>query len=60
MYNRIMTDEEQQILEQVQKERPEEFYCDNCEFYPIVPVHGHFECPNCHYKTKCCEGVALD
>ena len=55
-----MTDEEQTIFEEVAKERPAEFYCDNCEYYPIIPVHGHFECPQCHYKTKCCEGAALD
>lgn len=35
-------------------------FCDNCEFYPIIPVHGHFECPRCHMLTKCCEGIALD
>lgn len=35
-------------------------FCDNCEFYPIIPVHGHFECPRCHMPTKCCEGIAQD
>jgi len=41
------------------KQSPE-FFCDNCQFYPIAPVHGHFECPQCGYKSKCCEGAALD
>lgn len=52
--------EEQQIFDEAVKQRSPEFFCDNCEYYPIVPVHGHFECPNCHYKSKCCEGMALD
>lgn len=55
-----MNNEEQEIYNEVIKERPAEFYCDNCEYYPIVPVHGHFECPRCHYKTKCCEGAPQD
>jgi len=55
-----MQDEEQQVYEELVKEKIPEFFCDNCEFYPIVPVHGHFECPQCHYKSKCCEGMALD
>lgn len=36
---------------------PVEYVCDACGFYPILPVHGHFECPKCRYKTKCCEGM---
>lgn len=35
----------------------DEYFCEMCEYYPIYPVHGHFECPKCHYKTKCCEGA---
>lgn len=33
-----------------------EYFCEVCGFYPLFAVHGHFECPECHYKTKCCEG----
>lgn len=35
-----------------------DFICEVCGFYPLVPVHGHFECSRCRYKTKCCEGAA--
>jgi len=38
----------------------QELFCDACNYYPIIPVHGHFECPGCHMPTKCCEGMALD
>ena len=34
-----------------------DYFCEVCDFYPLVPVHGHYECPRCHYKTKCCEGA---
>lgn len=34
-----------------------EYFCEMCEFYPLQPVHGHYECPQCGYKTKCCEGA---
>ncbi len=54
-----MNDEEQKILADVQKEMSEEFFCEMCGHYPLVPVHGHFECPECRYKTKCCEGGPL-
>ncbi len=37
-----------------------DYFCELCGHYPLIPVHGHFECPQCHYKTKCCEGMALD
>jgi len=37
-----------------------EYFCELCGHYPLIPVHGHFECPSCRYKTKCCEGMALD
>lgn len=37
-----------------------EYFCELCGFYPLVPVHGHYECPQCYYKTKCCEGMALN
>jgi len=40
--------------------RPAEYFCEVCGFYPLIAVHGHFECPQCRYKTKCCEGMALD
>jgi hypothetical protein len=36
-----------------------EYFCELCGFYPLMPIHGHYECPQCHYKTKCCEGMAL-
>ena len=39
---------------------PLEYFCEVCGHYPIVAAHGHFECPMCRYKTKCCEGMALD
>lgn len=51
-----MTDEEKQVYDEVRKERSEEFFCELCGYYPLIPVHGHFECPQCRYKTKCCEG----
>lgn len=35
----------------------QEYFCEVCEYYPLYPVHGHYECPQCHYKTKCCEGA---
>lgn len=34
-----------------------EYFCEVCDYYPLVAVHGHFECPKCRYKTKCCEGA---
>lgn len=34
-----------------------EYFCEVCEYYPLYPVHGHYECPKCFYKTKCCEGI---
>lgn len=34
-----------------------EYFCEVCEYYPLIPVHGHYECPRCRYKTKCCEGA---
>ncbi len=34
-----------------------DYFCEVCGFYPLIPMHGHFECPECHYKTKCCEGA---
>jgi hypothetical protein len=30
--------------------------CDNCVAYPLMPVHGHYVCPECKLPTKCCEG----
>lgn len=44
-----------------QKNDPEtcslEYFCELCGFYPLIPVHGHYERPECRYKTKCCEGA---
>lgn len=37
-----------------------EYFCEYCAFYPLRPVHGHYECPRCGYKTKCCEGAPQD
>jgi hypothetical protein len=34
-----------------------EYFCEMCDYYPLYPVHGHYECPQCFYKTKCCEGA---
>ena len=34
-----------------------DYFCEMCEYYPLHPVHGHYECPQCGYKTKCCEGA---
>jgi hypothetical protein len=42
------------------RERAPELFCDNCGHYPIMPVHGHFVCPECKMPTICCEGMALD
>jgi hypothetical protein len=52
-----MNQEEIEVIEAYQKEHPQEFFCELCGFYPLIPVHGHFECPQCRYKTKCCEGA---
>lgn len=41
------------------KEKSPELFCDNCGYYPIEPVHGHFMCPSCHMPTKCCEGMPV-
>ena len=30
--------------------------CDACGHYPLVAEHAHYICPQCGYKTKCCEG----
>jgi hypothetical protein len=37
-----------------------EYFCEMCDYYPLYPVHGHYECPQCRYKTKCCEGAPQD
>ena len=37
-----------------------DYFCEMCEYYPLIAVHGHYECPQCHYKTKCCEGAPQD
>lgn len=42
------------------KERSPALFCDNCGYYPIEPVHGHFMCPACHLPTKCCEGAPIE
>jgi hypothetical protein len=42
------------------KEKSPYLFCDNCGFYPIEPVHGHFVCPDCHMPTKCCEGAPAE
>ena len=51
-------------LQQNNKTEPKtcslEYFCEACDYYPLLPVHGHYECPQCHYKTKCCEGMALN
>lgn len=46
-------------LEMVMEKSPE-LFCDNCGFFPIEPVHGHFMCPSCRIPTKCCEGMPID
>lgn len=55
-----MDDDGIALYEELVGERSPEFFCDNCGFYPIQPVHGHFMCPSCHMPTKCCEGMPLD
>ncbi len=35
----------------------DEYFCEVCGHYPLTPIHGHFECLKCRYKTKCCEGA---
>ena len=37
-----------------------EYFCEMCDYYPLYPVHGHYECPQCFYKTKCCEGAPAE
>jgi hypothetical protein len=64
-YNESMTDDDQAstetgIFEQLVKEQIPELFCDNCGYYPIEPVHGHFMCPSCHMPTKCCEGMPIE
>lgn len=46
--------------EELVKEKSPYLFCDNCEFYPIEPVHGHFVCPKCFNQTRCCEGAPAD
>jgi Zn finger protein HypA/HybF involved in hydrogenase expression len=48
------------VYQELIQEKSPEFFCDNCGHYPIVPVHGHFVCPECKMPTKGCEGVGLD
>lgn len=48
------------VYEELVKEKSPEFFCDYCGHYPIEPVHGHFQCPECRQVTKCCEGMPLD
>lgn len=54
----MMDAEEGKTLEAVQSDKTcsLEYFCEVCEHYPLHPVHGHYECPKCFYKTKCCEG----
>ena len=52
--------EEVDVYAELVKEKSPEFFCDNCGFYPIEPVHGHFMCPACHMPTKCCEGIPAE
>ncbi len=37
-----------------------EYFCEVCDYYPLYPAHGHYQCPQCGYKTKCCEGMAQE
>lgn len=52
--------EELAVYQHLVDERAPELFCDNCGFYPIEPVHGHFVCPACKMPTKCCEGLPAD
>jgi hypothetical protein len=52
--------EELEIYQSLVDGRAPELFCDNCDFYPIVPVHGHFVCPACNMPTKCCEGIPAE
>ena len=56
----VITDPEIDIYQDLVKEQSPEFFCDNCGHYPIMPVHGHFMCPECHMPTKCCEGMPME
>lgn len=51
---------EDEVYQELVKEKSPEFFCDSCGHYPIEPVHGHFVCPECKMPTKCCEGIATD
>lgn len=53
-------DKEDEFYQELVAEKSAALFCDNCMFYPIEPVHGHFMCPQCHMPTKCCEGLAQD
>jgi hypothetical protein len=48
------------IYDALVKDMSPALFCDNCGFYPIQPVHGHFVCPSCHLPTKCCEGGPME
>jgi len=51
----IISMAEEEIRKQVEQSTQLAMCCDYCGNYPIEPVHGHFECRKCGYKTKCCE-----
>jgi hypothetical protein len=52
--------EETKLYQELVQEQSPALFCDNCGFYPIEPVHGHFMCPACHMPTKCCEGMPAE
>lgn len=51
---------EAEFYQEMVAEKSAALFCDNCQFYPIEPVHGHFVCPSCKLPTKCCEGEGID
>ncbi|HET6924220.1 MAG TPA: hypothetical protein VFH39_00115 [Candidatus Saccharimonadales bacterium] len=60
MQDKPSVDVDDEIYQELVGQQSPEFFCDNCGFYPIQPVHGHFMCPQCHMPTKCCEGMPLE
>jgi len=60
MSNNQVVAEDFDPYQELVKERSPYLFCDNCSYYPIEPMHGHFVCPACHMPTKCCEGGPMD
>ena len=53
-------DKNDEIYQELVKEKIPELFCEVCGHYPMEPVHGHFMCPECRSITKCCEGMPAE